>query len=455
MADLPKDPFANFDFACERFDWSDPTHTPDSITKTLTGGDCWRYWDLPEYAGMQPWEIERKILFDARRPNWGGVSKHQKPYYQHMLTLGKLLLPDVDISPSLSDFIQLFCLGIHGGHKKIYNLIGSQSSGKSFGSVFLAFCVMYVDPERSAIFIASPFDVAADATIFGECESLWDQLCDAHPNTTGTGYSDAPVMFPWGRKYANRSIDFIPGLPKAGSIVLKGIKHTGKFKGSKARNSKETDRGVILLLIDEINEVTIPAFLEMLGNLVSQEQFAAVTSMNFKDTEDMGGRITEPSGTYGGATSFEELDMERDQLWHSVRSGVVLRFDGHRSPNVLAKRIIYPQLFNVANLERMERDYGVASPDYFSQVRSFPANTSESNSVLSRAKISASRHDDKGWTKLQIHGRVAFCDPAFGGRDSAVFGWASFGTCVVTDNEGNDHNEVNKVVTCLECIDSI
>lgn len=438
MSEILADPYENFELAISWFDWSDPSHTPDTITKKLLGPDPWERWDAVEYAGLELWEIERGILFDARRPNWGGMSKHGVPYWQHMLTLGKLMFPEVDITPTLADFIRIYCIGVGGGGKKIFNLIGSQNSGKSFGSVFLAFIIMMVDAERSAVFVASPFDVAADATIWGGVEELWDQLCNTYPNTTGKGYADAPLMFPWGRKFANRQLEFIPGLPKAGTIVLKGVKSTGKFKGSKARHAKETDRGVMLLVVDEINEVQNPSFLEMINNLVSQDQFSACTSQNFKDIEDVGGRITEPVGYYGGPSSFEALDVETDQLWNSSRSSVTLRYDGHYAVNILAKRTIYPQLFKLENLQLMERDYGTASPDYFSQVRSFPASGSEANSVLSRSKISGSKHKDPFFTKLKIHGKVCFVDPAFGGRDQACVGWASYGSAVVTDNEGVD-----------------
>jgi hypothetical protein len=296
---------------------------------------------------------------------------------------------------------------------------------------------MYVDPERTAGFVASPFDVASDAQIWGSVEEMWDLLCEAHPNDTGKGNPEASSLYPYGRKYANRQLEFIPGLPKAGTIVLRGVKHVGKFKGAKARAGQDTDRGVMLLIVDEINEVDNPAFLTMINNLVSQDQFHAITSQNFKDPEDMGGRVTEPVGNYGGPTSFDDLDIETDQFWHSARSSITLRFDGHRSPNVLAGRTLYKQLFKLENLRLMRDDYGEQSPDYYSQVRSFPVRGDETNSVLSRAKLSASRHTDGYFALREIRGRVSFCDPAFGGRDKAMWGFAEFGPADVTDGEGN------------------
>lgn len=423
-----------------RLDWSDAKLNADDITKQLVGSDPWLYWDLAEYVGMEPWEIERQLLFNAKRPNWAGISHHGKPFYQHFLTLVKLLFPGTDITPSLADAVMFFCLGVGGGGKKIENLIGSANSGKSASGIRIAFALMYIDPEYTAIYVANPFDSASDSTVWGDCEELWDELCETHPNTTGTGYADASALFPWGKKYADRYLEFIPGIPKAARIELRNTKHVGKYKGSKTRG-KDTDRGILLILIDEVNEIDNMAFLTTLSNISQQDAFFCITSQNFKAEDDMGGRLAEPVGLFGGATSYEGLDIEGDPWWHSAFSSVTLRFDGHQSPNVLSGRVIYRKLFKQADLLLMRDNYGEQSPEYFSQVRSFPARSDETNSVLSKAKISASRHKDSFYTVLRINGGTSFCDPSFGGRDKAVWGYALFVTATVTDGEGVDSTQ--------------
>jgi hypothetical protein len=428
-----KDPFEGVVWNHEHFDWSDPTLDADGITSILIG-EFW-YWELPEYDALSELEIERKILFDAKRPNWGGKSRHGKPYFQHMLALIKLMFPDTDITPSLADAVMLFCMGIGGAGRKILNLIGSQNSGKSAAAVRIAFAIMYIDPEYSTVFVANPFDNAADSTVWGDVEELWDQLKTHFPDAKG----DACTLFPKGVLYAAKKLDLVPGLPKAGSIVLRNTKHVGKFKGSKARG-KDVDRGVMLLVVDEVNEIESMAFLTTLTNITSQEAFFSVTSQNFKDPEDMGGRLTEPKAIFGGPATFEDLDIERDHFWHSASSSVTLRFDGHKSPNILAGRTIYPKLFKESDRIRLRDDYGEQSPDYFSQARSFPVRGDGTNSVLSRAQISSSRHDDTFFTMQRITGRVSFADPAFGGRDKAVWGCAEFGPAVVTDGNGMEQD---------------
>lgn len=435
-ADLFKDVVLNHD----RLDWSNPKLDADSITKQLIGFDPWDYWETEQYAGLEPWEVERKILFDAKRPNWAGTSEHGKPFYQHFLTLIKLMFPSTDITPSLADAVMFFCLGVGGGGKKIENLIGSANSGKSASGCRIAFGLMYIDPKFTSVYVANPFDSASDSTVWGDIEELWDELCEAHPNDTGEGYGDASSLFPWGKKYADRYLEFIPGIPKAARIELRNTKHVGKYKGSKTRG-KDTDRGILLIIVDEINEIDNMAFLTTLSNISQQDAFFCITSQNFKNEEDMGGRIAEPVGLFGGPTSYEELDIDGDPWWHSAYSSITLRFDGHKSPNVLSGRVIYRKLFKESNRQQMLEDYGEQSPEYFSQVRSFPARSDETNSVLSRAKISASRHKDTFYTILKINGNISFCDPSFGGRDKAVWGWAQFVTAKVTDGEGEDKIE--------------
>jgi hypothetical protein len=246
-------------------------------------------------------------------------------------------------------------------------------------------------------------------------------------------------------------------------MELRGVKSEANYRGTK-QPGKDVTRGVLLMNVGEVNLIENFAFMDMTDNLKSQPGFIAMTSQNFKDQEDQGGRLTEPSGRYeGDPATFEDLDIEADLWWHSARASITLRLDGYRSPNILRafpegmppddklaagisearKRgytEIYPKLFTLKNLET-QLETGVSSPSYFSQVRSFPIRGDEFNTVLSRGKISASRHLDNYFTMHGAGTRVGFCDPAFGGNDSALFGWCEFGPATVTDGNGTQQTE--------------
>jgi len=392
-------------------------------------GPC-GYWDEDEFKGLGPHEIERDILLSAGRDQWHQESPYGKPYYQHFLTLMKVLFPKTDITNTIADATMFFCLGL--GFKKILNLIGAQNSSKSASGVRILFTAMFIDPRNTVGYVANPFDNAADSTIWGDVEELWDELCEAWPHPTG---ADAPSLFPDGAKYANKLLVFVPKVPKAGYIKLQHVKHTGKLKGAKTRG-KQTHRGIMFMLIDEINEIDSHAFLTTLENISSQDAFFGITSQNFKDEEDMGGQITTPVPTYGGPTNFDDLGIDSDYHWHSAKASITLRFDGHRGPNILAGRTIYPYLLKSKDLDRLrESGGGEQSLVYYSQARSFPVRGGDQTVVLSKPVTSASRHTDPHYQLIEIRGSVAFCDPAFGGRDAAVYGWCQFGLAVVQDSE--------------------
>ena len=441
---MAENPFKDFELHDTWFDWSDPSLTAESIGRKLMGSVAyWNHEDFSEIIdddgeilreAMAPQEIEREILFEAGRDNWGLTSPYGKPYYQHMLTLMALLDEETDITPTIADATYFFCISLTAG-LSVLNLIGSQNAGKSAGSVRIAMACLYIDTEYCQVFVANPFDNSAESTIWGEVKEMWQNICRTH---SLDGDDSKTSLFPEGYLYRDQTITAIPNEAKGARIELRNVKKAGKFKGSKTRG-KNTDRGIILVLIDEINEIDSHAFLDVLPNLSSQEGFFCITSQNFKDEEDLGGRICEPAPRYEGSkSSYNDLHVDDDQFWPSKYDSTTLRFDGARSANMLAKRTIYPYLFKQKDWDRL-LELGEDSPDFFSQARSFPVRGVESNSVLPRSTVSNSRHDDPYYTKFGPWVTVSFSDPAFGGKDAAKWGAAAFGMAMVKDGNGRDH----------------
>jgi hypothetical protein len=335
----------------------------------------------------------------------------------------------------LADVVLFFCTACASG-KKILNLIGGQNMSKTAGTCRIAFVTMFINPEFTKWTVANPFDNVADSGVWGEIEVLWEDLKTEWPGgTSGTR------LFPDAIAYANRCIEFIPNRPRVARMELRNIKHTGKGKGAKSRKGADNeDVGIFGEIIDEINEIDNPAFLVRVVNSSSQKNYIAITSQNFKDPEDMGGQITEPSPEYGGPDSFEKLNVDDDLWWHSINAGITLRFDGHNAANILAKRIIYSYLFDEEDRVRIAAS-GTEGPSYMSQVRSFPVQGATQNSLLSKPKLSASRHTDTFFAAIGPYTSISFCDPAFGGRDDAVWGYARFANCTVTDGTGEEQKQ--------------
>jgi len=236
--------------------------------------------------------------------------------------------------------------------------------------------------------------------------------------------------------YRDKTLDLVPHhKAKGGKITLQDVKDEGNFRGIKAFG-KDVTRGVVLLVVDEINMLQSHAFYDMIDNLQSQPAFQAVTSQNYTEPTSLGGRITEPTGLFGGKDKLDDLDIEDDQYWHSQKSSLTLRLDGHRSPNILANRNIYDKLFTLENRQTLKENGGEESPSYYCQARSFPVAGNADKSVLSKSKITASRYSDPFYTLINIKETIGFCDPAFGGNDQAVVGFLKFGLANVTEPDG-------------------
>jgi len=398
-------------------------------------GSCahWRKENRPAaYLNLSPLHVEIKILREAGWKNWGGKSWAGKSYHRHLLALIKLMLPKTDIQPTLADAVSIFCQCVSSG-KKGMHMLGSQNCSKSGSSARIALAIMAVFPKESAIYFANPFDSASDSTIWGEVEECYDECKES-----------CPGLFPDSVKYALKKIDLVPGIPKAGTMEIRNVKHAGKFKGTKTLKTGEVE-GLILLIIDEVNEIYNYAFLKILSNLASQDGFFTLTSQNFKDPYDMGGQLAEPKDLYGGPNAYTELTKETDFLWDSYGGSVTVRFSGLDSPNIRADRTIYPYLFTHDNLKFLIDTYGESSPEFYSQCLSFPMDDVDSNSVLSKSRINASRHDDPYYTVTGPLTRVAFCDPAFGGGDRAVYCYMEFGEITYLDHHGGRHTSVSLI----------
>lgn len=405
-------------------EWDDPSLNAGILTKKMMG-NCGYLKDLTDRQAI---EKEIEILSKAGYSKWGGESS-EKPYYQHVLTLMKLLMPRRDITLNLADCTMLFCLCLKH-QRKFLNMLGCQNSAKSSFLAMLSMTCLAVSPEVTSGYLANPFDAVADSTVWGDTVTVFNSIKQT-----------APWLWPNAREYKSRSIEVIPGVPKGASIEIRGVKDTGKFKGMK--DIKDGDQEPLLLVgIDEVNEVKNQSFIQEVSNLVSQDGFITLTSQNFTKEDNMGGIFARPKALFDGCPgSYTELDKDKDFVWHSHLSGVTIRFDGRFSPNILAKRKIYPYLFNEDNLKTQVENYGEDSPEYYSQVLSFPRTGMDELVVLSYSRRDSSRWKDWQWTIDKEGARFSFCDPSFGGGDKAIWGYGVTGTIWSVGGDGKQRDK--------------
>jgi hypothetical protein len=139
----------------------------------------------------------------------------------------------------------------------------------------------------------------------------------------------------------------------------------GKIIGA---NNDDVTNGDLVLAVDELpalknNGVEL---LDGVNNLRMRPSFTGIYTGNFAEVGDGLGVVCEPDVPGG----YDALDIDESHVWDTIRGGRVYRFDGLRSPNVIAKRDIYPFLTRWEEVKRYI-DRGLTdTADFYRWIRS-------------------------------------------------------------------------------------
>lgn len=392
------------------------------------------YQMIREKGPATPFAIERGIL-RAWKPVWSQrpetcryshreYIKHPAPvpgewvsgWTQHFLRYLKLLIPEVQINPWLVRMIYAVEKTFYIEGRKVGNFIGAKNSGKTNSFACLAHGIVSIWPEFSKCYISGPYKSAADATIWGRVSTRFSQIKKS-PHHQLPLLKDVPSK---GRYVYDETSE------EAGYVELVTLDKVGKLQGAK---TIDTERGMLLLICDEISTFPSRALLDALGNLTGNPNFLCLTGCNFKDTEALEGDLCKPEGR-----EFSEINIETEQEWKSAHKSMTWRFDGHLCPNIVHNRIIYPYLLRPEVRQDMEDIHGLTGPKYLEQIRSAPISTMSDFYVTNRERIKASGAHEKPVWEGDLR-RVVFCDPGFGG-DPCKVGCFRYGPARVARTDG-------------------
>ena len=188
------------------------------------------------------------------------------------------------------------------------------------------------------------------------------------------------------------------GLSLIASAREKTREAVGKFIGIKQKN--------VILVGDELAELS-PAILSAgLSNLSSNPSFQLIGMSNPSSRFDAFGEWSEPK------LGWESVDTNIDDTWTTKYNGIYIRFDGERSPNVLAGKRIYPFLPTAEKLEEDKALLGRDSRGYMRMVRAVFFDSDETEGIYSEAELVRSGSMGKvEWQGEPIP--IAGLDPAF------------------------------------------
>ena len=209
---------------------------------------------------------------------------------------------------------------------------------------------------------------------------------------------------------------------KCGIALIAGEKRrekeaVGKLIGFKNRR--------VILIADELPELSESILEAAYSNLSSNPQFQLIGIGNPASYYDAFGMFAKPKN---GWKSISPVDEE----WETER-GKCIRFDGERSPNILAGKKIYPWMITEERLAELKEHLGDNSLAYWRMVRGFWSDTGGDDGIYSEADVVKFKGDQEVvWSKPPV--KMAALDPAFtsgGDRSILYFGYFGISTAGV------------------------
>jgi hypothetical protein len=314
---------------------------------------------------------------------------------------------------------------------------GHASSGKSqFGAIW-GLANFLISPTDTRVLVTSTSLQEAKLRIWGVIERYWDEA-EKYFARVSTSLNSPPSMP--GKLVA--SSGKITGFLNGKSNDLVGLTLIAGGKGNDGDASTKIgfkSQGKLILVADELPLLTHKLY-GATSNLLSVDGFQMIATGNFTSSFDPFGMFVEPEE--GWSTITEDM-----YEWKTRIGGYCIRFDGEQSPNVVAKKVLYPGLLTEAGLQEIKERHGEKSPDFYRQVKSFPCPTGQENMIYSEPELIGNFADHCGDTPwLRRPTPLAFLDPSFStGGDAAAATFALLG----------DAQVAGKTITILEKVATI
>jgi len=308
-------------------------------------------------------------------------------------------------------------------------IAGSRSSGKSLTFAVWGLVNWLAAPGETKVIFTSTSLKDARSRVWGDVEAYFQAACivfggpDRMPGELVS--SQGLIRF---RAEGQQS-------DKYGLTLIAGEKSREKESIGKLIGFKSPR---MLLIADEMPELSESLIVAAESNLAANPEFQLVGLGNPSSYYDPFGMLCEPIEGWGSINeSMEE--------WKTKR-GVCLRFDGERSPNILAGQNLYPWMMTETKLQEAREIMGENSARYWRMIRGYWSPTGAADAVFSPQDIIKYQGDKPAiWQEPPT--LVAGFDPAFtSGGDRSILYFGKFGTTI----EGTKTLELTDYVTLNE-----
>lgn len=333
-------------------------------------------------------EAELYAFREGIGPEEGGLGR-----YEHFCNAVAIIWPDMIWHPWLERQIESLC-----DHSWI-SWTGCAASGKTYASSLYALVWWLADPSHSSVILSSTTAKMIRKRSWSNIQQLWrtssskfvGNMVDSKTTLQSVKGDDKNAIF---------GIAVLDGATSKAVANIQGI-HSER----------------ILCIVDEATD-TPPAAFEAASNLSKgcrEFQFLAIG--NPHSLLDEHGRFSEPE------LGWDSVNIDTHE-WKTKR-GMCVRFDGMRSPNVIAGETKWEFLITKEQLDAATKYEGESSPRFYKYTRGFWPSEGVVKTVLSatmchKYTVSGEHTFDK---KSEI---IAGLDPAFGG-DRCILRFAKYG----------------------------
>ena len=334
--------------------------------------------DFSKHPVITQLEIELLMVGDANPERFSGISRGQ--HIKHCIAM---LWPDV--IRSWNDWNEL-ALWAWTNYREI-GVTGCAAAGKTFTFTLLSLVEYLAKPMMTRVALTS-------TTVPSLRGRIWSEMMKF--------VRPAVPLFGLNVVDSQTKIQFQKGDDRSSIIALavdSGAveQAVGKLQGVHLPR--------MVIMVDEAAQ-TNPAVFSARANLeVGTDFYHFIAIANASSMFDPHGLFCEPKMGWGSL-------QDDDEHWET-KSGVCVRFDGLKSPNVKAGRVIYPYLFSQDNVEIIRKNFGEGSLEWNSYCRGMWSRSGARNTILDSAMISDGRAREKViWAGGGIK-TIAGLDPAF------------------------------------------